>query len=120
MAALSMSACLDEEYRLRQIVVIPPRAFTRGFKATLVDVGVAISSAFTWLNRLVLPTLSQDDITAIASGRHQMDAFVRRYIHENLRYRFAMLPDGTVAYTVETAIKNGKWEHGRPFLNPGR
>ena len=35
-------------------------------------------------DRLVLPALSQDDITAIASGRHQMDAFVRRYIHENL------------------------------------
>jgi hypothetical protein len=32
-------------------------------------------------DRLVLPTLSQEDITAIGSGRHQMDAFVRRYIH---------------------------------------
>ena len=29
-------------------------------------------------DRLVLPSLSQEDITAIASGRHQMDAFVRR------------------------------------------
>jgi hypothetical protein len=28
-------------------------------------------------DRLVLPTLSQEDIAAIASGRHQMDAFVR-------------------------------------------
>ena len=71
-------------------------------------------------DRLVLPTLSQDDITAIASGRHQMDAFVRRYIHENLCYRFVMLPDGAAAYAVEAAIKNGEWEHGRPFLNPGR
>ena len=34
-------------------------------------------------DRLVLPTLSHEEITAIASGRHQMDAFVRRYIHEN-------------------------------------
>ena len=30
-------------------------------------------------DRLVLPSLSQEDITAIASGRHQMDAFVRLY-----------------------------------------
>ena len=45
-------------------------------------------------DRLVLPTLSQEDIAAIASGRHQMDAFVRTYIHENLSYRFVMLPDG--------------------------
>jgi hypothetical protein len=71
-------------------------------------------------DRLVLPTLSQDDIAEIASGRHQMDAFVRRYIHENLSYRFAMLPDGAMAYAAEAAIKSGRWEHGHPQLNPGR
>jgi hypothetical protein len=70
-------------------------------------------------DRLVLPTLSQADITPIASGRHQMDAFVRRYIHENLSYRFVILPDGATAYTIEAAIKSGGWEHGRPLLNPG-
>jgi len=64
--------------------------------------------------------LAQEDINAIASGRHQMDAFVRRYIHENLSYRFVLLPDGSAAYAVEAAIKNGDWEHGRPLLNPGR
>ena len=70
-------------------------------------------------DRLVLPTLSPEDIAAIASGRHQMDAFVRRYIHENLSYRFVMVPDGAAAYAVEKAIKRGEWEHGRPLLNPG-
>ena len=69
---------------------------------------------------LVLLTLSQQDIVAIASGRHQMDAFVRRYIHENLSYRFVMLPDGVAAFAIEAAIKSGEWEHGRPLLNPGR
>jgi hypothetical protein len=64
--------------------------------------------------------LSQDDIAAIASGRHQLDAFVRRYIHENLSYRFVLLPDGSAAYAVEAAIKKGEWEHGRPLLNPGK
>ena len=71
-------------------------------------------------DRLVLPALSHDDIAAITSGRHQMDAFVRRYIHENLLYRFVTLPDGVAAYAVEAAIKSGGWEHGRPVLNPGR
>src|SRR5215813_4669275 len=70
-------------------------------------------------DRLVLPTLTHEDILAIASGRHQMDAFVRRYIHENLSYRFVILPDGVAACTIEGAIKNGEWEHGRPLLNPG-
>jgi hypothetical protein len=49
-----------------------------------------------------------------------MDAFVRRYIHENLSYRFVVLPDGAAAYAAEAAIKSGAWEHGRPLLNPGR
>jgi hypothetical protein len=49
-----------------------------------------------------------------------MDAFVRKYILENLRYRFVTLPDGAAAYVIESAIKNGKWEHGRPLLNPGK
>ncbi len=71
-------------------------------------------------DRLVLPTLSQKDVAVIASGRHQMDAFVRRYIHENLCYRFVMLPDGTAAYATETTIKSGGWEYGSPLLNPGR
>ena len=57
-------------------------------------------------------------LSAIGSGRHQMDAFVRRYIHENLYFRFVMLPDGAAAYVVESAIKNGDWEHGCPLLNP--
>ena len=70
-------------------------------------------------DRLVFPTLSLEDISAIGSGRHQMDAFVRRYIHENLCFRFVMLPDGAAAYNVEAAIKNGDWEHGCPLLNPG-
>jgi hypothetical protein len=69
-------------------------------------------------DRLVLPTLTQEDIAAIASGRHQMDAFVRRHIHENLSYRFILLPDGSAAYALEAAIKSGRWEHGLPLLNP--
>jgi hypothetical protein len=71
-------------------------------------------------DRLVLPNLDLDDIAAIASGRHQMDAFVRRYIHENLSYRFVVVPDGAAAYALEAAIKSGEWEHGAPLLNPTR
>lgn len=71
-------------------------------------------------DRFVLPALSEEDIAAIASGRHQMDAFVRRYIHENLCYRFIVMPDGVAAYAVEAAIRRGQWEFGRPFLNPGK
>jgi hypothetical protein len=71
-------------------------------------------------DRLVLQTLSPEDITDIASGRHSMDALVRRYIYDNLGYRFVMLPDGATAYAAEAAIKGGTWDHGRPLLNPKR
>jgi hypothetical protein len=71
-------------------------------------------------DRLVLPQLTRDDIEAIGLGRHQRDAFVRRHIHENLRYRFVTLPDGATACAIESELKNGKWEHGRPLLNPGK
>jgi hypothetical protein len=64
-------------------------------------------------DRLVLPALSHEDIAAIASGRHQMDAFVRQYIHKNLYYRFVILPDGAAAYAVEAAIKSGGLERDR-------
>lgn len=69
-------------------------------------------------DRFVLPILTKDQIDDISAGRHQMDAFVRRYIHENLSYRFQMLPDGETAYATEAMIKSGAWGHGRPLLNP--
>jgi hypothetical protein len=59
-------------------------------------------------------------LSDISSERHQMDAFVRRYIHENLCSRFEMLPDGAARTMWEAAIKNGDWEHGRPPLNQGK
>lgn len=71
-------------------------------------------------DRLVLPALSQDDIANISSGQHSMDAFVRRYIHESLLYRFIILSDGKTAYAVETKIRRGDWAFGCPLLNFGR
>jgi hypothetical protein len=70
-------------------------------------------------DRLVLPSLTTNDIEEVISGRHPMDVHVRTYIHENLGYQFAMLPDGRAAFALEMSIKNGKWPHGKPLLNPG-
>jgi hypothetical protein len=71
-------------------------------------------------DRFVLPTLTPDVIAAIASGRHQMDALVRRYIHDHLLYRYVIVQDGRVALSIEAAIKAGTWDRGRPILNPGK
>jgi hypothetical protein len=45
-------------------------------------------------------------------------SLVRQYIHENLGYRFILVPDAPAVYAVEKTIKRGEWEHGRPLLNP--
>ncbi|HUS98672.1 MAG TPA: hypothetical protein VMX97_18255 [Hyphomicrobiaceae bacterium] len=71
-------------------------------------------------DRLVLPNLTAKDIDDVASGRHQMDAHTRTYIHEHLGYRFAMLADGKGALALEASIKNGALPQGKPLLNPGR
>ena len=48
-----------------------------------------------------------------------MDAFVRRYIHENLCYRFVMLPDGAAAYAAETVILRQSRPYGFVDARPG-
>jgi hypothetical protein len=70
-------------------------------------------------DRLVLSTLSPEDIRSIASGRHSMDLFVRRYIHEHFGYRFFIVRDGASAFEMERSIRTGAWGHGKPLLNPG-
>ena len=68
-AALSTSACLEEGQRPTQIAGIRPKAFTHVSKVTPADVAVATQFCVYVADRLVLPILSQGDITAIASGR---------------------------------------------------
>jgi hypothetical protein len=58
--------------------------------------------------------------TTLARALVANNAFVRRYIHENLCYRLLMLPDGRKASAVEATIKSGGWVYGRPILNPSR
>ncbi len=45
-----------------------------------------------------------------------MDAFVRQYIHENLSFRFMMVPDGAAAFALEASIKSGTWGTWPPPL----
>jgi hypothetical protein len=49
-----------------------------------------------------------------------MDALVRRYIHDQLLYRYIIVQDGKAALAIETAIKSGAWGRGQPLLNPSR
>lgn len=69
-------------------------------------------------DRFVLSALTSDDIAGIASGRHSMDAYTRKYIHEHLGYRFLLCGNGKEAMEIERQIRRGEWVQGKPLLNP--
>jgi hypothetical protein len=66
----------------------------------------------------VLPTLTAEDIVEIGAGRHSLDAYVRRYIHQHLGYRATLCREGAEALLIEHQIRRGQWAHGKPLLNP--
>jgi len=69
-------------------------------------------------DRLVLGTLSMDEVAAVACGEHSMDALVRAFIHAQLTYRYVVLQDGADAYRLERELRMGCGPPGCPRLNP--
>ena len=68
-------------------------------------------------DRLVLPALSPEQISEIASGALSFDTLVRAYVRERLSYRYIEVPDGTTARAVESAARGGALGQP-PALNP--
>jgi len=69
-------------------------------------------------DRLVLPTLTSNDIAEIVSGKLSFDKLIRDYIQENLIFRFVETENDKIAYELENTIKGGALNAGKPFLNP--
>ena len=68
-------------------------------------------------DRLVLPTLTQDQIDAISQRMISFDHLVRDYIRANLSFRFAITHDGEAAISLEREARSGALG-SLPFLNP--
>lgn len=68
-------------------------------------------------NRLVLPTLTTEQIQAIAASTLSLDLLVRHFIHQHLSYRFVEAPDGVRARSLEAAVRSGALRAGKPLLN---
>lgn len=71
-------------------------------------------------DRLVLPSLTPDEIAAIGNGRHSLDALVRTYIHAHLSYRFLIVEGGAEARTLEALVREGALRGSAPLLNPSK
>jgi hypothetical protein len=68
-------------------------------------------------DRLVLPQLTANDITAIGTAELSLDALVASLIHNRLKYRFVETTDGALARELERMIRQGALPAGPPTLN---
>jgi hypothetical protein len=71
-------------------------------------------------DRLVLPTLSRQQIEDAARGQLSLDGLTRQLIRQALSYRFTLLRDATTARTVERRIQGEGPASQHPLLNPSR
>jgi len=69
-------------------------------------------------DRLVLPSLTSEQVRLIGAGALQFDALVRSHIQNHLGYRLALVSSGAQARRLEGQIKGGVLSAGAPLLNP--
>jgi hypothetical protein len=72
------------------------------------------------LDRLILPTLSREQIDGAARGQFSLDGLTRQLIRQSLSYRFALLNDAATARAVERQIQREGLTGQPPLLNPLR
>ena len=71
-------------------------------------------------DRLVLVTLSRQQIEDAARGQLSLDRLTRELIWQSLSYRFTLLSDAAMARTVEREIQRDGLVGHPPLLNPLR
>ena len=70
--------------------------------------------------RLVLPTLTREQIAEAAAGTRRLDDEVRRFIHDRLGYRWVATSDGCEAFELEVTLLTEGIAGSLPMLNPRR
>ena len=67
-------------------------------------------------DRILLVTLTPDQVMQIGAGKLPFDGLIREYIRTNLDFRFCQTNG---ARALEERIRAGRWPYGRmPILNP--
>ncbi len=72
-------------------------------------------------DRIILRTLTQDQINSIASGQLKADILIKKYVQDNYSYRYIVLNETHVTKadlcSIETKIKNeGLAENSKPYF----
>jgi hypothetical protein len=69
-------------------------------------------------DRLILATLSREQIDGAARGQLSLDGLTRQLIRHSLSYRFTLLKDAVTARAVERQIQREGLGGELPLLNP--
>ncbi len=69
-------------------------------------------------NRLVIPSIKQDQLSLFASGDLSLDHLTKSYIHQRLDFQFTITRTGTEAYALEETCRSGIFFGVKPLLNP--
>jgi len=74
-------------------------------------------------DRLVLKSLTREEVNAISDGELTYDSLIKSYIRKHLSYRYYIFSDITENFQRETRdiereIVHGNTSLGKPFLNP--
>ena len=76
------------------------------------------SSCICAFDRLVLPTLSLQQIQNAARGQLSLDGLTRQLIRQSLCYRFTLVGDAVAARAAEREIQREGLASRPPLLNP--
>lgn len=69
-------------------------------------------------NRLVIPSLKQNDLPKFADGEFKLDSFTKTFIHNNFEYQYCLLDSSSEAYEMESKARSGELFGQKPMLNP--
>ncbi len=69
-------------------------------------------------NRLVIPSITPDQLPLFAAGDLRLDHLTKAYIRDRLEYQFTVVESGTEAYRLEESCRRGEVFGVKPWLNP--
>jgi len=69
-------------------------------------------------NRLVIPTLTADDLSKFSTGEYKLDYMTKSYIHNNFEYQYIIVESSSNAYRLENKARDGEIFNQKPLLNP--
>ena len=69
-------------------------------------------------NRLVIPSLTPDQLPRFASGEISLDRLTKAYIHSRFDYQYVIVGASEEAFSLERQCRTGLVFGAKPLLNP--